>query len=215
MKALKFIAALLICAMLMTALMSCAWAENGQVSYQGRAEGFIFSPGSSESPTNLFPELRGLMPGDSVSQSIIVSNDMNERTKLRVYLRSLGADEESTALLSQLQLRVEQVNKGELYSGEAHLSGDLSQWQLLGTVYPGNSVELLVTVDVPIELDNEFAGKAGRLDWEFMVEEIPIKNGDVSTGDTAHAAVYTAAAVMCLAALMPLCYELKRRSKAK
>jgi len=214
MKTLRFMTALLVCALLIATLTCSAWAENGSVSYQGRADGIIFSPGTEESPTNLFPELRELMPGDSASQTIIVKNDMTGRTKLRVYLRSLGADEESTALLSQLQLRVEQVNKGELYSGEAHLTGDLAQWQLLCTVYPGASVELLVTVDVPIELGNEFAGLAGRLDWEFMVEEIPMSNGDVSTGDASNPTAYIAGAFMCLSAALLLAYELRRRSRA-
>ena len=68
-------------------------------------------------------------------------------------------------------------------------------------------------MDVPIELGNEFAGLAGRLDWEFMVEEIPMSNGDVSTGDASNPTAYIAGAFMCLSAALLLTLELKRRSR--
>ena len=85
----------------------------GTVTYDGDSKKFIFEPGSSYSPTDLFTEYKGLMPGDSVKQNITVKNDPSYGVKVKIYVRSLGAHQESVDFLSKLHLKVAKSEKNK------------------------------------------------------------------------------------------------------
>lgn len=169
--------------------MSVAAYANGNVTYDGDAKKFIFGPGSKYSPTDLFPDFKNVMPGDTLTQKLTVKNDASDEVKVKIYIRSLGAVEGSEEFLSQLGLRVavSQDNvMGYMFDAAASETAQLGDWVLLGTLYSGGEVNLDVTLEVPIELGNEFQDAIGYLQWEFKVEAFPKEDTDPTppqTGD--------------------------------
>lgn len=176
----------------MALLLSAAlpvFAADGNVTYSGDAGEFIFAPGSEYSPTDLFPNFKDVMPGDSITQQITVKNDASNKVKVKIYMRSLGAHEDSVEFLSQLHLRVEKSEENTMaymFDAAANETAQLTEWVCLGTLYSGGEVNLNVILDVPVELDNAYQELIGYLDWEFMIEEFEIEPTDPEppkTGD--------------------------------
>lgn len=192
-------------------------AAAGNVTYSKDAGNFIFAPGSEYSPTDLFENFKGVMPGDSLEQEITVQNKTSNKVKVKIYLRALGAHAESKDFLSQLKLRVAKA-KGQaehyMFDAAADQTAQLTDWVCLGTLYSGGKVDLKVILDVPAELTNEYSQEIGYLDWEFMVEEFPIEKEDPKTGDSSNMMLWLClmAAALALMILLPL-WVRKRNAK--
>ena len=212
---------LLVLLVLLTAALPAS-AAYGNVTYAGRAKEFIFEPGSQWSPTDLFPEFKDVMPGDTITQKVYFDNAASRNVKIRVYMRSLGAtklnSEEATKasqeFLSKLHLKVEKVKDTIMFDAAPDQTAQLKDWTYLGTLYSGGDVELNLTLTVPVTLDNTFQQYVGYLDWEFMIEELPVAPSDPQppkTGDQilAYAGMMAAAA----AAIIVLIILLKKKKK--
>ena len=189
-------------------------AAEGKVTYGGRAKDFIFEPGSEHSPTDLFSDFKDVMPGDRIPQKIRLKNEADQKVKVKIYLRALGAQEDSAEFLSQLDLQVQKSGEmAYLFDATADERAQLTDWVCLGTLYSGGEVDLDVTLSVPVELDNRFQSQVGALDWEFKAEEYPIESGDPKpTGDDAPLELWIGlfiGSIICLIAL----FIWKKRSK--
>lgn len=164
-------------------------AADGRVTYSGNSGEFIFEPGSENSPTDLFSNFKGVMPGDVLTQKITVKNNADDKVKVRIYIRSLGAQEDTDEFLSELGLKVRNSADNEMaymFDAAANETERLTDWVYLGMLYSGGEVNLDLTLEVPLELDNKFQSSIGYLDWEFKVQEIPAEPDDPqapSTGD--------------------------------
>lgn len=208
MKKLAKICALLAVLTLLLSLGTAAFAD-GSVSYDANADQFIFAPGSTYSPTSLFGNFQNVMPGDTLTDRILVRNNTVSGIKLNIYLRSKGAQNNTEALLSQLKLTVKQADSSILFEAPADETAQLSDWVYLGTVYPGAKITLDLSLEVPITLGDEFQNSVGYIDWEFKVDEIPIKG--VQTGDSGEIFLYSGLTLLSLAAIALLLPAAKRR----
>ena len=214
----KCLAVLLACVLLLACAMP-AFAAGGRVTYSGDAGKFIFAPGSDYSITDLFPNFKDVMPGDSIHQPITVKNDASRKVKVKIYMRSLGAHEDSEEFLSQLRLRVEKSadnTMGYMFDAAADATAQLTDWVCLGILYSGGKVNLDVILDVPVELDNRFQQQIGYLDWEFRVEEYPVEPSDPEapqTGDDFRMGLWVGLMGVSLCGLVVLLILGKRRKK--
>ena len=194
-------------------------AAAGKVFYMGKADEFIFSPENGENPENLFPEFQNVMPGDELTQMIELHNSA-KKVYIKAYLRSKGATQDVSDLLSQLQLKVVQKSGSKtLYEGPADETGSLADWVYLGKLQSGGKVELEATLKVPASLTNEFAGKTANVQWEFMVEEYPVSSGGSSgsgspqTGDAFSPVLWLSIFVISLLLLLVLLFIRRRKDE--
>ena len=148
-----FLVAVLVVSFSLTAV-----AEGGSVTYNGQSKNFVFAPGSQYSLTDLFPNFKDVMPGDSITQEITVRNTQN--VKVKIYMRSLGAQNGSQEFLSQLNLKVQKSQDNlmpYMFDAAADQTADLTNWVCLGTLYSGGEVNLNVILNVPTTLKNDYA----------------------------------------------------------
>lgn len=207
------IALILLC---LLGLAATAVAADGTVTYVGGADGFILAPGSEYAPTDLFDGFKELIPGDSVTQRVIIRNDAAKDVKIKVYMRSLGAQADTAAFLSQMQLTVTAAGDTRLFAAPADRTAQLTDWVELGTVYSGGEIPLDVTVTLPVTMGNEWQGHAGYIDWQFKVEEYPVDPDDPkppTTGDNNALWLYGGAAAVSVVGLTVIVILLTRRKK--
>ena len=214
----KKIIALLFTVVLLLSSTVTVFAADGKVTYSGNAGNFVFEPGSDHSLTDLFPNFKGVMPGDTLTQKITVKNNADNKVKVKIYIRSLGAHEDSVEFLSQLGLKVAKSSDNEMaymFDAAADETAQLTDWVCLGALYSGGEVNLDVTLNVPVELPNEYQNKIGYLDWEFMIEEFPVEPDDPKppqTGDNSNMGLWLAL-MLCSGAMLIILLFWRKKDK--
>lgn len=193
----------------------------GTVTFDGNAQKFIFAPGSKHSPTDLFSDFKGVMPGDKLTQDITVNNDVANGVKVNLYIRSRGAQPGSEEFLSKLRMTVAKDESGEMaymFDAAADQTAGMTDWVLLGTLYSGGKVDLKVTLEVPLDMGNEFQNAIGYLDWDFKVEELPVDPDDPKppyTGDDNQMLPYVGIMVVSVVVLIVVVLLGKRKKQAE
>ena len=131
-------------------------------------------------------------------------------------MRALGADANSEGFLNQMDLTVKAADGSELFAAPAGETAQLTDWVCLGTFYSGAKTTLDVTLNVPIEMGNDYANQIGTLDWEFAVEELPVEPTDPvgpKTGDDTPVALYAAICAVCAGAVVFLLATRKKKEQ--
>lgn len=192
-------------------------AAGGQVTYSGNAGNFIFEPGSTYSATDLLPDFKDVMPGDSRTDQVTVRNNADNKVKVDIYMRALGAQSGSEDFLSKLHLKVKIASDSVMpymFDAAASETDGLTDWVKLGTLYSGGEVKLDVTLEVPVTLDASYMNQVGYFDWEFKVEEFPVESTDpVPTGDQSHMGLWIGLAAGSLAVLVFFIFLWKRKER--
>ena len=163
-----------------------SFAADSNVIFENKAEKFIFLPGSEYTDTDLFPNFKNMMPGDTLRQTVVVSNNFKGFEKVKIFLRalphglsnllSLSVSERETFdtmndFLSQLTMT---IRKGTevIFHGSPNETGALTYNVELGTIAYGDMFKLDVELEMPIELGNEYANRIGEVDWVFTVQQV-------------------------------------------
>ena len=139
----KIFAMLVVCILALSSILP-VYAADGKVTYSGNAGNFVFEPGSEHSLTDLFPNFKGVMPGDTLTQKITVKNNADNKVKVKIYIRSLGAHEDSAEFLSQLGLKVQKSEDNEMaymFDSAANETAQLADWVCLGKMIVNGYVE--------------------------------------------------------------------------
>lgn len=203
-------------ALLLLTLMILSLSEIGfgsSVTYEGRSQSFIFLSRSGDSPTDLFGNLKSVMPGDSITERIVVNNDISDDVKVKLYVRAVGTEGDEE-FLSKLDLRVEQDGEILLFEAPASDTAELEDWVYLGTFYSGEPTTLDLILEVPIELDDSFQNAVGNVLWEFRAEEYPVENtdpGQPKTGDILDTGLWLTAGTAAMLLAMIIFTEMRRR----
>ena len=163
-----------------------AFAAEPTVTYQGQEKGFAFEPGSSYSESDLFDSFKDVMPGDTRTETITFFNEATDNDFVKLYLKVVPHDETENPLsdavaesgetiasmqefLSKLSMKVYQGDS-LIYEASPDQTDGLANAVYLGTVRSGEKTALRVELNVPIELDNQYANRIGEMDWVFTVE---------------------------------------------
>ncbi len=177
----KKIISILLTVVLMLAVSVSAFADDtsvvdGSVVYKGGAEKYVYTPASTDyTATDMFNDgFKNVMPGDVIYGKIGIGNLKSGKYNVRIYMKAVTGNE------------TEAGQTGEIVPADE--SGQLSDWVLLGTFAKGKGTTLDVELQVPIELDNEYANAIGEVRWVFMAEEIPTDNP--KTGDESGLGLY-------------------------
>ena len=157
------------------------------VTFEGKSQGFALDVHNELTVTDLFGNFKDLMPGDSVSETITIQNVARDCDYIKLYIRAVLHSDGSNApvsgrvneleqnvasmedFLSQLDMEVYQ-GSNQIYSGSPDELDGFRDNVYLGQYRKNQGTTLTVTLNVPADLDNEYAFRAGEVDWVFTVE---------------------------------------------
>lgn len=206
----KKIVSLLLMLLLLAGMALAGANAESNVLFKGGAENFVFMPGSVFTDSDLFSNFKNVMPGDVITQRIIVKN--NSGKKVRIFLRAEPVEEKHAEFLSHLNLQVTSKNE-HVFDAAASQTAQLTENVPLGVFKTAGSTELVLTLTVPYDLGNEYMLATGIVPWTFTVEEY-IEEDTPHTGDSFDLSTWLLAAGMILAAIVYVLIRMKKDKAA-
>ncbi len=149
------------------------------VAYVNSDQSYTFS--------DLFTLAKGVMPGDQIKQPIQIINNCPEFDYLEIYLQALPHDPAgnpiSPKVLEELTADTRKGTQSEyawmvdflsqlrisLNSSQTGTHANLTQPVYLGTIRQGQTLDLTALLNVSPDMDNEFMGRIGEVDWQLVM----------------------------------------------
>ena len=242
-KTFKTIASLVMMLVLLLGIGAPAYALDGNVTYEGGAEKFVFAPGSGYTDTDLFDGFKGVMPGDELVQIIEVKNGFFGTGSVNIYLRAVAHDEVDNPLtysesFEDLAGKDQAGIPGQRDETVATMSDFLSQLSMQvykqdGTCIFSGSPNELDGLKNNVLLANVPRGKSITLtvvlgvpttmgnDFANRVGEVDWvftaeeldPQGNPKTGDTSNLTLWIVVMVVCLAAIAVVAFLILKKKK--
>lgn len=146
------------------------------VSYEGGAQGLIANAG------DVFHNFASLMPGDRVSDSLVIGNGYTR--PVRLFFRIEGATDDHLAKQVKLTIRAGGI---QIFSGTL---ADAMNEIYLAYMTPKWSAVLTYDLEVPEELKNAYELADSEQKWIFRAEVSPVKSLIPNTSDPDSTAKY-------------------------
>lgn len=220
---LKKSGAALLCAGMLFAVdgsIAASAAETPEVIYNGKTGTLILE---NAEETDLFPELKEMMPGDSVTQTIRVAAQETEGT-VDFYLTVKDAEPEDAAIFENVMFTVRVGNRVVSEGTLARAVTQENSTELFSFAHPGEQ-SLDVTLSVSENAGNELMDAAAAVLWTFTVQDYARGetvqtgggNGNAAqTGDATDTRPWTAGVVCCAGiAAGTVILKMKRSDKTK
>lgn len=137
-----------------------AFASSPEIVYDGKSQKVTFE---HVNQTDLFENMKNMMPGDERSQKIIL-RAKNIHRETSFYLRA-QCDEQTKEVLKDLTMDL--YCNGKLLMENCFVFEDVK----LGRVTQKDELELEAVLNVPLSLGNEAAGQTYQIDWYFVAQE--------------------------------------------
>lgn len=160
-----------------------------QIVYKNGSEGLVHVG------DDFFANWSDLVPGDTVTGTAEISNEMNIPIKLYFEMEASGDED----LLKAISLTIKNGDT-VVYNGD--LSVGISPAELLKQYEPGDSTNFTYELSVPAELNNDYAVSDFQTKWIFSAEEIPQEEPEiVKTGQVIGIGIFLAAGIGILAGI--------------
>lgn len=129
--------------------------------------------------TDLFDNFKDVVPGDELSQTIVVKHDaqnISGGSDFNIYLYAENSDKEriggGDAVPDDLFEKIKLTVTKDGNALELKKTGNDSKGVSLGKFSYGDAQNLSVKLSVPIELGNEYQNCKGKVNWYFYAEQV-------------------------------------------
>lgn len=163
-------------------------------------------------PPDFFQNLKELMPGDEVSDTVKIQNDSEQTAEL--FFKTEEPEkltQDQKELLDHLQFRMLKDNK-EIYRGSLR-GKELNKEISLGTYQKGDKSELTFYIQMPAEDKNWYAVRDTMIHWLFYCD-LQKESKEPKTGDAQSSVLYILTA---MGAIFVICgaagFKMKRKTE--
>lgn len=193
------------------------------VKFNNPTLGFSFDVNNGD----LFANFKNLVPGDSRSQVITVTNNWNKETEIFLnadYIEQSKADEKTYKLVEKLLrestiITVSDSQGNVIYSGYVYGNYDVESVGDNSMKYPislgkfkaGQTKNLYVSLSLSKDMDNEYKNLLGLIKWVFSAEGSESDMYIPVTGDENNTTVYACITIISAVILVVLLLDYKKK----